>query len=734
MHIYFMRHILSLALLLSAAALVHPQLPVNTAVQILKAEDARRYDASIQNLLTSPAADVRERAALAAGRIGDERAVSDLTRLLDGDSSDKVRTMAAFALGEIESLKGADAVLEGISRELGSKNSGHDPKTAARLVEAAGKIAAANAKDPRAKELGAAILKVLSSGPADILTIRLALTAALRARPEGAAPVLAKYIDHPDANVRADALNALGRLRSKERLGDIRNLLQHDADAVVRANAARVLGAGEGKEVLEALVNAAAKDNDIRVRVSAIRSIGALKAVTAVDQLLARGNTLMAGMNARRSPSSGEPVEKNELLEIMTALAAILANTEDERSVILINKFRMADGFGSPEAEVALAKIAPRAYVDARVPDDYGYRDFHMVTARAHGLAQIAQTKDPQLIAGAGEKLTSWIDGMRTGVRPADRQKLLVAMPELTSALAELKPDNIDEILRGQLQNDDAFVRAAAAGAIADRPVTNENVAALKSAFTFSFVRDKHDDDAMLAVIDALHKLDKKGSVGSLLTALTSPDYLIRKRAFELLNDPELKKDFPGIETSLEVARSKHKDQVLPYSPAFGTKLGQVLNTELDYRRALSRKDGSVRAVLTTVKGAFTIEFAPEEAPLTVDNFVKLARTGYFNGLEVHRVVPNFVVQDGDPRGDGSGGPGWSIRCEINMLPYDRGAVGMALSGKDTGGSQWFVTHSPQPHLDGGYTVFGHVAEKDMRVVDTIVRGDRIINVRIIGR
>jgi cyclophilin family peptidyl-prolyl cis-trans isomerase len=91
-------------------------------------------------------------------------------------------------------------------------------------------------------------------------------------------------------------------------------------------------------------------------------------------------------------------------------------------------------------------------------------------------------------------------------------------------------------------------------------------------------------------------------------------------------------------------------------------------------------------------------------------------------------------MQDGDPRGDGTGGPGHSIRCEINMLEYGRGAVGMALSGKDTGGSQWFVTHSPQPHLDGGYTVFGQVSEADMKVVDSIVRGDRILTVKIIGR
>jgi cyclophilin family peptidyl-prolyl cis-trans isomerase len=88
-------------------------------------------------------------------------------------------------------------------------------------------------------------------------------------------------------------------------------------------------------------------------------------------------------------------------------------------------------------------------------------------------------------------------------------------------------------------------------------------------------------------------------------------------------------------------------------------------------------------------------------------------------------VVPDFVVQGGDPRGDGSGGPGYAIRDEINRLRYDRGALGMALSGPDTGGSQFFITLSPQPHLDGGYTVFGHVIAGD-EVLDQIRLGDRI--------
>jgi cyclophilin family peptidyl-prolyl cis-trans isomerase len=149
------------------------------------------------------------------------------------------------------------------------------------------------------------------------------------------------------------------------------------------------------------------------------------------------------------------------------------------------------------------------------------------------------------------------------------------------------------------------------------------------------------------------------------------------------------------------------------------------LNTARDYERAISRIGKRVLAVVTTNKGRFTIELLPEDAPLNVDNFVQLARRRYFNGIVFHRVVPNFVIQGGDPRGDGNGGPGYQIRCEINEVPYRRGAVGMALSGKDTGGSQWFVTHAPQPHLDGGYTVFGNVIA-GMEVVDRIARGDVI--------
>jgi cyclophilin family peptidyl-prolyl cis-trans isomerase len=201
--------------------------------------------------------------------------------------------------------------------------------------------------------------------------------------------------------------------------------------------------------------------------------------------------------------------------------------------------------------------------------------------------------------------------------------------------------------------------------------------------------------------VDALGKQKTDAANQAIKTALNSSDYLVRRRAADLL-------------------KAAGQGELL-------TRVGtvQTRRTLVDYRRAISRIGETVQADVSTSSGAFTIELLPEDAPLTVDNFIQLASRGYFNGVRVHRVVPNFVIQDGDPRGDGNGGPGYQIRCEINQVPYDRGAVGMALSGKDTGGSQWFVTHSPQPHLDGGYTVFGRVV-RGMNVVDAIARGDTI--------
>jgi cyclophilin family peptidyl-prolyl cis-trans isomerase len=324
--------------------------------------------------------------------------------------------------------------------------------------------------------------------------------------------------------------------------------------------------------------------------------------------------------------------------------------------------------------------------------------------------------------------LSDWLT-----MNAAERTKsnVTLAIPDLLRAFAAFKSENTSGIVRPILENEpDVYIRAAAAEILSGQPPNKENTEALAKAFDHSYLNDKTSDDATLAIMDALYKLDRSEASSLIITALGSSNYLVRKKALEWLGDKDLQKEKPGLAAILENALTKKKNQLS--SATRGSRLGIVNGTAVDYARAVTRKNGSVKAVLTTEKGAFTIDLAPEDAPLTVDNFIKLARSGYFDGLSVHRVVPNFVMQDGDPRGDGNGGPGWSIRCEINLLAYERGAVGMALSGKDTGGSQWFATHSPQPHLDGGYTVFGRVNEADMKTVDRIVRGDRILSVKIV--
>ena len=135
------------------------------------------------------------------------------------------------------------------------------------------------------------------------------------------------------------------------------------------------------------------------------------------------------------------------------------------------------------------------------------------------------------------------------------------------------------------------------------------------------------------------------------------------------------------------------------------------------------------KAIMETEKGTINIDFFDNDAPNTVANFVKLAKDGFYDGLNFHRVIPNFMIQGGCPKGTGTGGPGYQIKCEINPNKHEAGSLSMAHAGRDTGGSQFFICHSPQPHLDGVHTVFGKTS--DMNVVNAITGGDKIVSVTI---
>ncbi len=687
-------------------------------LRIVRAEDQRRWDDQINSLLSGANPSVRARAALAAGRIGDERAVPTLVSLLQNDKNDHVRAMAAFALGETESVAAAEALIGELVPMRGSAD------LRARIMEALGKIVAAlpSTETARVRSLGAALLGMLNfehqfRKKPDRQIVLLGLTAALRARPEGAGKVIAQFLSSSDPRIRADAANALARLRAKDGNDQLQKLLTTDADPIVRANAARVLGATEDKDAFDGLVDRALWDQDLRVRVSALRALAALKDQRAAEAFRPRINIML--MISDTTPRG----QMNEILEQAAMLGRVLQGKEDKDALAFLSRLRKRFNNAAPDVEIAFVRISSNAYLSdfgsgtaARTKAQRSLMlDWRSGSGLAQGLGEIAalpdSTKNKGLFAEqAQDILRSMLDYKKSGIvlRTLVAVHSEYAIPDVLRALAAFKPKDLRDVLLDHLDESDVIIRATAAELLGELPVDEINQSALAGALPIA-LKEKELNDAALAIVESLAKQKTTVANEAIKTALNSPDHLVRRRAVALL-----KTNGAG-DFSARIASV------------------QTLNTLTDYQRAISRIGQDVQAVVATDKGSFTIEFLPGDAPLTVDNFIQLARRGYFNGIRFHRVVPNFVIQDGDPRGDGNGGPGYAIRCEVNQVPYDRAAVGMALSGKDTGGSQWFVTHSPQPHLDGGYTVFGRVIS-GMEVVDRIIRGDVIRSIVITER
>jgi len=623
-----------------------------------------------------------------------------------------VRQMAAFALGEIESPGGAYALTEVLKRR-GSDLA--DSGIRARAVEALGKIVAAMVaaapatagaakapEDDRLDTLRAAIVDALRfedsrRSQSDRLTILLGLTAVLRIKPDGAGPVVARFLDYSDSQIVAAALNTMARLRLKDGNEQVRKLLNH-SDPVVRANAARVIGAAEHKEAFDAVLDRALHDEDLRVRASAIRALASLKDARAADSLIKRGNSLLD--SERQNPSV-----RNELLEIATTLGRLLTNSLNADAIFFLRDMHERTKGEAVEVEVAFARIAPGIYLTN--PSEGKVlvvgSSWRQISRRAQGLTAIHEAITGAATGSAGDdvlkaaqkELASMLDRRTTPT---------LAVPDVLQSYNSYKPADADQYAKRFLQASDVIVRGTAAEILGATP-SEANTRALAEALPRA-LRDRDLNDAALAILDALGKQKNSAANEAIKTALSSEDHLIRRKAVALLK----------------------ANGVGDFSDRIG--LVKTRYTTADYRRAIARIGRKATATIVTNRGSFTIEFLPADAPLTVDNFVQLARRGYFNGQTIPRVVPNFVVQAGDPRGDQNGGPGYQIRCEINEVAYERASVGMALSGKDTGGSQWFVTHSPQPHLDGGYTVFGRVM-RGMDVIDNVVRGDVIRRVII---
>jgi cyclophilin family peptidyl-prolyl cis-trans isomerase/HEAT repeat protein len=665
-------------------------IPTDIHIRIIQLEDERNLNGDeLTGLLKHLNPIVRRRVALAIGRIGDKRGTAPLIAVLQKDEDAVAREMAAFALGEIEDAGAANALLEVVNASKESL------VAQARAGEALGKIASVQAN---AEKLGQAtldavnqsLLKHLPAADATLaadqkLLSSLTVTALMRLRNPASVDPLRGQLKSKDAEIRAQAANALARLRQSIEAA-VPALIEalNDADADVRANAARALGVSKDARAVEPLIKLLSDKSD-RVQVNAVRALAALNDRRAVEPLLALGGKLLTPSDIWGDDRRMLLSPLGELLEVVTALGVI----KDERALPLL---RRARSIGEPEVEVAMARFGEKEFFadlkDTLPPmTEYGWR-------RAAAFAQgLAETGTPR----AREVILKLLDPEYLDRFPAQ------ALPDILRAAAKLKVEKLSLILRERLSHPDVIVRSTAASLLADSP-EDKNLAALIEALEQS--KNDQANDAKLAILTAISKHKKPEAVDAIKSAFSDQDHLVRRHAVDLLKQTG--------------------------AGDFSDRIG-VVQTGHDksfYQRVAARLNKKVTASIHTSKGQIIIELFPQDAPITADSFITLALKDFFRGVPFHRVVPNFVIQGGDPRGDGEGGAGYQIRCEINTIPYTRGAVGMALSGKDTGGSQFFITHAPQPHLDGGYTVFGQVVE-GMDVVDRITRRDAIFEVKI---
>ncbi len=642
--------------------------------QLLQLEDQRQFDLSaLQRAARHPDSLVRAQAALAIGRIGDPAGTPLLLRLLD-DPDTTTRADAAFALGMLGDTSAAP--------ELARRVDAFPPLAGApdqlEMVTALAKIGGPVA----ARSLDDILQRHPPTGSLDQVTAR-ALLEAWRLGRLAPAARLAEFLTSGSGVWRQDAAFSAARLHLAAAANGFLDAVA-DPDPQTRSYAARGLVASVAdsarvpRAAFESRLEILVSDSDPKVRVTAMRALATYRDSGAAGPVLARV----------------VDADPNAVVQAMATLGA-LGGTRAVQA--LGDQFTGGASFAVRRAALlGLAQAAPARAVSA---------------GRAWGA-----DADWRLRAAYAEALaTAATDSARAALASlaADSDARVVAAA-LTS-LGDAAPRGDSAVLRlavNRLARPDPYVRVAAIELLGRERATAlvpQLVAAYRSA-----ERDR-ESDVRLAAVGALADLADGGPEARALVARSflaavprSPDYLVRRYAAARFG------------TALV---AQHWGDVFPVATG---------RSASEYRDIASRlwlpalQGGALPQVsVETDRGTLVLILYAADAPLTVQNFLDLAGRHYFDGDRWHRVVPDFVVQDGDPRGDGNGGPGYAIRDEINPRRYDRGAVGMALSGPDTGGSQFFITHSPQPHLDGTYTVFGHVIQGD-DVLDRIVQGDRI--------
>ena len=655
------------------------ELRIGKLARVLRAADRRIVDQDLRALLDDEDAVVRARAVLALGQIADSSSIPDLEKAA-ADTSEETRANAAFALGLIGDAN-ALATLEKLAGDPA-------PKVRAATAEAIGRL-----RDPA----GAPKVVALLADPDMSVRAAAALAAWKFADPQPFVDPLIASLAAEDVGVRITCAYALARLASAGtapatsgapagRLAETdvtraRAALAArvtDPEAEVRMQVARGLASPRGGTEFAA-VGALSKDRNVGVRVNAVRSLG-YPGIT-MKPYLERALTDRDQDVARAAIESVGKVGGAQAEEMLNALLQ-----------------RLEKGWLLEAALTALAQVDP-----SQAPGLIGGLLVNPdPVMRASAAALIAGQRDPGALAAASVLLGD-----------ANARVQALAVPIIVD-----QDGSLSVLLAGVLRSPDPVVRATVADAVGGRfahprPAVESRddlFAALEAIWAASGADTI--PDAKLSVVDAVAKAGKDDRTKNTLDrALADPDIVVRRRAAARLMDV--------------YAEDRSKD----VGPASDRPLS-------DYERIVRWSLTPHRAVITMQRpgsevGRITVELDALAAPMAAWNFSELAGKKFFDGAKLHRVVPNFVVQDGDPRGDGYGGPGYSIRDEFNPLPFTAGTLGMASDGKDTAGSQWFITLSAQPHLDGRYTSFGRVPAGFREIVRQMRPGDTVVSIRV---
>ena len=460
-----------------------------------------------------------------------------------------------------------------------------------------------------------------------------------------------------------------------------------------------------------------------QVEVGAVRGLGAsatgrvelskrLAKVDPRDFDAPRVHVLLEALRALRPSVEGAP----ELLEPFGSLAAQIEAAMTRGSDPHFNK-----GLTLVRCELAALQAVRTGQLDA-------------VKTCSRGAAGLPKSYgevlavDVLLTMGGALPSTKRADQLIAAVSSSDRAVAVAAV----AGLASLEDPRVNPLLRKTMGGEDVGLVSAAAGAIASRAVDRskrdgEAVAVLRTAImrlkTDTAVEARVEAIAALGSLGRSAKPDKGDDKGD----TDAPQVVPWLDDFIALG----KDDNQAIRDAARLALSSWPEQVAAFDAAVPKSFPQGFSPAV--HAALDGAAGVTGLRMHTAAGEITIDFAGAPAPIAQANLAALAETGYFDGLTFHRVVPAFVVQGGDPRGDGYGGPGHVLPCEWSNLRYERGTVGIALAGKDTGGSQIFISHGAPHHLDARYPIIGRVVE-GLDVVDRLLPFDAIDSVDVLTR